>query len=219
MGISYNGKTIYLYVKSRAVKNQPVPGCLCPYPSPSSSPPLPGLCPTCPPILPTPAPAPAIPFLVCPLHVLPFWAGLTSTSITFIHPQWAQINGSMQIQVAGLLQECKSQLFCHACGIPLDYFTKEVNSLASGWCSILPWSIMDDINHADHYSNVRMTVMVSQITGVSIVCSVVCSSTDQRKHQSSASLAFVRGIHWWPVDSPHKGPVMWKMLPFEDVIM
>ena len=32
------------------------------------------------------------------------------------------------------------------------------------------------------------------------------SGTDQRKHQSSASLAFVRGIHRWPVDSPHKGP-------------
>ena len=31
------------------------------------------------------------------------------------------------------------------------------------------------------------------------------------KHQSSASLAFVRGIHWWPVDSPHKGPVTQKM--------
>ena len=37
-----------------------------------------------------------------------------------------------------------------------------------------------------------------------------CSGADQRKHQSSASLAFVRGIHRWPVDSLHKGPVMWK---------
>ena len=35
----------------------------------------------------------------------------------------------------------------------------------------------------------------------------VCSGADQRKHQSSASLAFVRGIHRWPVNSPHKGPV------------
>ena len=40
----------------------------------------------------------------------------------------------------------------------------------------------------------------------------------QRKHQSSASLAFVRGIHRWPVDSPHKGPVTRKMFPFDDVI-
>ena len=40
-----------------------------------------------------------------------------------------------------------------------------------------------------------------------------------RKPQSSASLAFVRGIHRWPVNSPHKGPVMWKVFPFDDVIM
>ena len=43
--------------------------------------------------------------------------------------------------------------------------------------------------------------------------------TDQRKHQISASLAFVRGIHRSPVDSPHKGPVTLKMFPFDDVIM
>ena len=49
-----------------------------------------------------------------------------------------------------------------------------------------------------------MSVMASEITGISIVCSTVCSGTDQRKHQSSVSLAFVREIHWWPVDSPHK---------------
>ena len=45
------------------------------------------------------------------------------------------------------------------------------------------------------------------------------SGADQRKHQSSASLAFVRGIHRWPVNSPHKGPVTRKMFPFDDVIM
>ena len=62
-----------------------------------------------------------------------------------------------------------------------------------------------------------MSAMASQITGVSIVCSKVCSDTDQRKHQSSASLAFVSGNHRWPVDSPHKGPVTRKMFPFDDV--
>ena len=55
--------------------------------------------------------------------------------------------------------------------------------------------------------------------GVSVVCSTVCSGVDQRKHQSSESLAFVRGIHRWPVNSPHKGPVTRKMFPFDDVIM
>ena len=47
----------------------------------------------------------------------------------------------------------------------------------------------------------------------------VCSGQDQRKHQSSASLAFVRGIHRWPVNSPHKGPVTRKMFPFHDFII
>ena len=45
------------------------------------------------------------------------------------------------------------------------------------------------------------------------------SDADQRNHQSSASLAFVRGIHRGPVNSPHKGPVTRKMFPFDDVIM
>ena len=58
-----------------------------------------------------------------------------------------------------------------------------------------------------HSSNVIMSPMASQITGVSIVGSTVCSCADQRKHRSFASLAFVRGIHRWPIDSPHKGPV------------
>ena len=64
-----------------------------------------------------------------------------------------------------------------------------------------------------------MSAMTSQITGVSIDFSSVGSGADQRKHQSSASLAFVRGIHRWPVNSPHKRPVTRKMFPFDDVIM
>ena len=69
-----------------------------------------------------------------------------------------------------------------------------------------------------HYNGVIMGAMASQITGVSIY-STDCSDADQRKHQSSASLAFVRGIHRWSVNSPHKEPVTRKMLPFDDVIM
>ena len=70
-----------------------------------------------------------------------------------------------------------------------------------------------------HYNDVIMIVIASQITSVSIVWSTVCSGADQRKHQSSATLAFVRGIHRWPVDSPHKRPVTQKMFPFHDVII
>ena len=50
-------------------------------------------------------------------------------------------------------------------------------------------------------------------------CLNVDSDADQRNHQSSASLAFVRGINRGPMNSPHKRPVTRKMFPFDDVIM
>ena len=70
-----------------------------------------------------------------------------------------------------------------------------------------------------HYNDVIMGAMASQITRLTIVYSTVYSSADQRKHQSSAPLAFVRRIHRRPVNSPHKWPVTRKMFPFDDVIM
>ena len=45
-----------------------------------------------------------------------------------------------------------------------------------------------------HYSDVIMSAMAFQITGLTIVYSTVYSGADQRKHRSSASLAFVQGI-------------------------
>ena len=70
-----------------------------------------------------------------------------------------------------------------------------------------------------HYNDVIMRAMASQITSPTIVYSTICSGADQIKHQSSTSLAFVRGIHQWPVNSPHKGPVTRKRFPLSDVIM
>ena len=70
-----------------------------------------------------------------------------------------------------------------------------------------------------HYENVIMGTIASQITSLTIVYSTDYSDADQRKHQSSASLAFVWGIHRGPVNAPHKGPVTRKMFPFDDVIM
>ena len=70
-----------------------------------------------------------------------------------------------------------------------------------------------------HNSVVIMGPMASQITGLTIVYSTVYSGADQRKHQSSASLAFVWGIHQWLVNSPHKWPVTRNMFPFDDVII
>ena len=64
-----------------------------------------------------------------------------------------------------------------------------------------------------------MSTIASQITSLTIVYSTIYSGVDQSKHQSSASLAFVWGIHRGPVNSPHKWPVTRKMFPFDDVIM
>ena len=64
-----------------------------------------------------------------------------------------------------------------------------------------------------------MGMEASQITSLAIVCSTVYSAAYQRKHQSSASLAFVRRIHRCPVNSPHKWPVTRKMFQFDDFIM
>ena len=90
----------------------------------------------------------------------------------------------------------------------------------------VPWIIncghFEDTRHnkgISHYDDVIMGTITSQITSLTIVYSIVYSDADQRKHQSSASLAFVRGIHRGPVSSPHKWPVTWKMFPFDDVIM
>ena len=70
-----------------------------------------------------------------------------------------------------------------------------------------------------HYNAVIMGTTGSQITNLTIVYSTVYSGSNQRKHQSSAALAFVRGIHRRPVNSPHKWPVTRKMFPFDDVII
>ena len=83
------------------------------------------------------------------------------------------------------------------------------NNLIHGYCIPFPM----------HYTDVTMSSMAFQITSLTIVYSTVYSDADQRKHQSSASLAFLRGIHRWPVNFPHKSPVTRKMFPFDDVIM
>ena len=85
-----------------------------------------------------------------------------------------------------------------------------------GWyvCKLTP-----EIIDRPQYNDVIIIAMASQNTGVRIVYSTVCSGPDQRTHQTSASLAFVRGIHRWPVNSPHKGPAAQKMFPSDDVIV
>ena len=93
-------------------------------------------------------------------------------------------------------------------------FISNTKNIPWFWCHLLQWRHNGDIDN-----DVIMSAMASQITSVAIVYSTVYSGADQRKHQSSASLAFVRGIHRWPVNSPHKWPATRKRFPLDDVIM
>ena len=93
----------------------------------------------------------------------------------------------------------------------------------SWWFFSFAWLIMIGFGYSfiykfDHYGDVTMGAIASQITSLTSVYSAVTSDADQRKHQSSASLAFVRRIHRGPVNSPHKWPVLRKMFPFDDVL-
>ena len=90
------------------------------------------------------------------------------------------------------------------------------NDLVSSWS--LLYSKARQVKDR-HNNDVIIGAMASQIPNRTIVYSTVYLSADQRKYQSSASLAFVWGIHRWPVNSPHNGPVMRKMFPFDDVMM
>ena len=69
--------------------------------------------------------------------------------------------------------------------------------------------------------NIILKQLTFQITGNCAVSSNTClgQQQQQRKHPSSTSYPFLRGIHQWLVDSPHKGPVMWKTLPSHDIII
>ena len=76
---------------------------------------------------------------------------------------------------------CLYDIFCRVC---VDHTADQCSSDESE----------DVYASANHCSDVIMSAIASQITGVSNVCSNDCAGADQRKHQSSTSLAFVRGI-------------------------
>ena len=101
---------------------------------------------------------------------------------------------------------------CHLKLNVIMRFSSDRNVTPWRFESVIFWSWV-------HYCDVIIGAVASQITSLTIVYSTVYSDADQRKHQSSASLAFVWGIRRGPVNSPHKWPVTRKMSPFDDVIM
>ena len=73
--------------------------------------------------------------------------------------------------------------------------------------------VLEELINLEHYSDVIIGAMTARITSLTIVYSTVYSGADQRKYQSSASLAFVRVTHRFYIKKPR------KMLPFDDVIV
>ena len=74
------------------------------------------------------------------------------------------------------------------------------HSIPGPWAAHLAF-LAHSVKSLKHYDDAPISAMASQITSLTIVYSIVCSGTGQRKHQSSVSLAFVRGIHrdrWIP---------------------
>ena len=96
-----------------------------------------------------------------------------------------------------------------------------LSALGVVWCNTLcnTSHIIVHTNLVVQYSRFLLSVIASQITGVSIVCSAVCSGEDQRNTKALRHCSMLSGIHRSPLDCLHKGAITWKMFPFEDVIM
>ena len=92
------------------------------------------------------------------------------------------------------------------CYLMQQHATRNTVAFWTGLCL----SYMKSVCFHMHYNDVITSALASQITSLTIVYSSVYSGADQRKHQSSASLAFVRGIHRRPVNYLHKGTVTRK---------
>ena len=108
-----------------------------------------------------------------------------------LHPRIVA-NKSLQINWCQLA-DCRWRAGCETWRAEAIYFSYEFCLIGKlNPSDKLQWSLY-------YYSNFIMSAMASQITGVSIVYSTNCSGVSQRKHQSSTSLACVRGIHRWPV--------------------
>ena len=113
------------------------------------------------------------------------WRGKTSPASQFCvsgkRPIWAHQTGGSP----------RNALFSH-------YFAIHFHShwICPWWYEINAKELMP--SRRPHYNDVIMNTMASHITSLTIIYSTGYSGADERKHQSSASLAFVRGIHRWP---------------------
>ena len=137
--------------------------------------------------------------------------------VHFHGKNWLEINCVIKHSSNGYLQPKGKAAICteiSACNKYAEGHSRPKFILFRNKCR---WSI--DILALTHYGDVIMGALASQITSLTVVYSTVYSDADQRKYQSSVSLAFVRVIQRGPVNSPHKWPLTRKAFPFDDVIM
>ena len=117
---------------------------------------------------------------------------------------------------------CSNWISHHEEVASLSYLIVNVNHVGlSCWCTDLQRSTAPRPSKCTHGFDVfrRHNDGVPNYRRHDCLPNRFFSAPDQRKHQSSASLTFVRRIHRWPVNSPHKGPGTRKMFPFDDVIL
>ena len=153
--------------------------------------------------------------MLCVWFCYNFFMTLYFSSQLFQYFEYICNTGNLLIHSSGII--CLSMLFIFMIFTFSVFSCDQAALIKKGSFGALFFFIRQIQGH--HYSDIIMSSMASQIAGVSIVCSTVGFGTNQRKHQSSASLAFVWGIQQWPLNSPHKGPVTRKRFPFDDVIM
>ena len=121
---------------------------------------------------------------------------LTIAPVPAKQPWWIWINTSCEFIMTDCITTTK-QSTTKPCAYFLGYI---VSFMWCRWCSMIFAEVTQTnsgiIQNTNNYIDVIMTTMASKITSPTVVYSIVYSGADQRKHQSSASLAFVRGIHW-----------------------
>ena len=94
-------------------------------------------------------------------------------------------------------------IFLGKLSVALSFFVSNKCQLICVWEKFW-WAWKEGIEHSGcwshvvavwtYYNDIIMGTMASQITSITIVFSIVYSDTDQRKHQSSASLAFMWAV-------------------------
>ena len=145
-----------------------------------------------------------------PWYIMPLVHNISNCKVSVIKSlttKWISVSGHQHFWCWGRNMPWKLSNYGWLC--PGSLCCQDISSRRTDLCRFTV---------GKRFSDVIMGSMVSQITSLTIVYSIVYSGAD-KKHQSSASMAFVWGIHQWPVNSPHKRPVTRKMVPFDDVII